>query len=1032
MTTLGELGVLIGAEIEEAGFNKAIAAIGGIEKAADSAASGASAAVGKIGAAADAAAGRYVDAQGRMRESNGRFVSAATLAAEAANNVGGSIGNLSDVAGRASASINSGLVASFASFDRTLRPLEAGIGRLGESAKTLGGNLTTYVTVPLGLLGGAALAAFGKIDSLQRGINAITLQDLAKQGVTGLDAVQEAAAVTGERVKELNEIAKAPGIGFEQAIRGDIRLRAVGISARDSAKDLQQFANAVATSGGSASDFDRVTVQLAQLSAKGKVLAQDLRPIIEAAPAVAQALQKLYGTIDSEDISKQLEKQGKSSSDFINVLTEELAKLPRVTGGFSNQLENFTQGATQNAARLGDSLNKAFNFEGLLSKASDFIDGLTTAFTSLDPATQKLIFGLAAGAAAVGPLIFGFGAIAAAIPSVVAGLEVLGLASTAALGPLGIGVAAVAAAAYLIIDNWDGLVTYFNGEGAQVFRDLADSVTDSVSVISQAFSALSTEGDGSLGGLAVASGVLRAVFLDIVVGLTSFSNTAGGAIGGVVKLLSGDLSGAAAEAQRALYGLIDPVAALFGFTKAGAPETIASFLKVAETEKAIDEAALAGALSVNELTGSLAAANGEADKGAGLLASLREQLKALKEAREAATTTKDTLAFNPQIKAIEEQIKKLEGVDKASKKAADAIAALRLELSRLTALDSFLGDAPSEMQVLERRAETLSAGLKKLVDAGVSTSSKAFQGFARDLVTTSQAFDALAGKAGGLDLKPVAVKSLVPTTIGDTLQADVARLLGDYALKPLELKVPLRLTPLEGTIGDFAKTLQQELLSISQGFAEVNGAAALFGGSFDDAGAKANVLRGALESLLSQGVSPLNPAIQDLAKQYKDYAQESATTTAATQAVKAGISDLASGISSAFSDALSGTQSIGDALLQTLLSTVGNVASELGGILLAAGLGIEALKVSLATFQGIGAIAAGIGLLAIGGIAKGAAGRLAKSGGAGASLGSTASTPSPSRNTAAQEIKIVAEFRLRGPDLVAVGRVAGYRELRTN
>nr|GFD31026.1 hypothetical protein [Tanacetum cinerariifolium] len=143
------------------------------------------------------------------------------------------------------------------------------------------------------------------MESLGKGLQAISAADLGKQGITGLAGMQLAAQQAGDRLKELEVIAKAPGIGFEQAVQGDIRLRAVGISATH--------------------EFDRVTTQLAQLSAKGKVLSQDLRPIIEAAPAVSQALLKLYGTIDSESISASLTKQGKSSQDFIAILTDELA-----------------------------------------------------------------------------------------------------------------------------------------------------------------------------------------------------------------------------------------------------------------------------------------------------------------------------------------------------------------------------------------------------------------------------------------------------------------------------------------------------------------------------------------------------------------------------------------------------------------------------------------------------------------------------------------------------------------------------------
>jgi hypothetical protein len=58
-------------------------------------------------------------------------------------------------------------------------------------------------------------------------------------------------------------------------------------------------------------------------------------------------------------------------------------------------------------------------------------------------------------------------------------------------------------------------------------------------------------------------------------------------------------------------------------------------------------------------------------------------------------------------------------------------------------------------------------------------------------VRTTQAANKLLGSVGQganqLDLKPINFKSLIPTTIGDTLAPDVARRLGDYAKQALRV-----------------------------------------------------------------------------------------------------------------------------------------------------------------------------------------------------------------------------------------------------
>ena len=406
-----------------------------------------------------------------------------------------------------------------------------GLRETGEAMKTVGTSLTTYVSAPLAALGAVAVAASAKMDGLQRGLNAISTAELARNGTTGFSAIQAATAATSERLKQLEVLAKAPGIGFEQAVQGDIRLRSVGISAAQSAKALKEFANAIATTGGGASEFDRVTTQLAQLSAKGKVLSQDLRPIIEAAPSVSQALLKLYGTIDSETISASLGKQGKSSQDFIAVLTDELAKLPRVTGGLANSLENLAQTTTQSLAKIGDGISQALNLPAITEKLSNGVEALGNSFASLSPGVKTLAVAFGGIAVATGPLLVAVGTLGAALPAISAGFSVLGISSLAALGPLLPAAAGVAAAAALIYENWAELTAYFkSGEGATLFSNLAESARSAAATIGEAFNTIRANAGNNLGSMVSASGIFRAAFRDATVGVTSALNVLGGTI----------------------------------------------------------------------------------------------------------------------------------------------------------------------------------------------------------------------------------------------------------------------------------------------------------------------------------------------------------------------------------------------------------------------------------------------------------------------------------------------------------------------
>ncbi|ALW86336.1 hypothetical protein AUC43_15335 [Hymenobacter sedentarius] len=348
-------------------------------------------------------------------------------------------------------------------FEYGIKQAEKGLGRLSSYAKETGESLSKYVTLPLSLLAGAAIKTAGDLQALEK----------------GFAAVYKGAGDVGLELKKLQEVAKLPGLGIKEAEQGSIRLQAVGFSAEEARKALMAFGNAIATTGGGKNELDRVTVQLAQLSAKGKLLAQDLRPIIEAAPAAASALQRLYGTVDSEAISASLQKQGKSAQDFITDLTGELAKLPKVTGGIKNALENLSDSGTIALAKLGDSLNKSFNLESVAERLGNTLTGMADSFSQLDPATQKTILGLGGVAAATGPVLLTVGALGQALPIAIKGFEAfasVGKLLVTSLGPVGIAIAAVTAAAVYFIATYETVEDKFN-KSAKAADDLDAQLT---------------------------------------------------------------------------------------------------------------------------------------------------------------------------------------------------------------------------------------------------------------------------------------------------------------------------------------------------------------------------------------------------------------------------------------------------------------------------------------------------------------------------------------------------------------------------
>lgn len=278
-------------------------------------------------------------------------------------------------------------------FNSELRKVEKKANRTAGQLRRVGRELSISITAPLAALSAITFKNFAQLDALTK----------------ALESIEVSAESAEQRMKDLREIARQPGLTFQEAVKGDVRLRAVGISAKQSAKILKEFGNAIARSGGAGKELNTVTVQLGQLAAKGKVFAQDLKPIIEAAPAVASALQELYGSVDSESIQKVLAERNLNSVQFVDELLDKLQELPRVQGGFKNALENSADSLFIFTSTIGKTANEIFGLDEKLNNLTFKLEEMANKFAELPVPVQKTIFGVTGIAGAIGPVVFGIG-----------------------------------------------------------------------------------------------------------------------------------------------------------------------------------------------------------------------------------------------------------------------------------------------------------------------------------------------------------------------------------------------------------------------------------------------------------------------------------------------------------------------------------------------------------------------------------------------------------------------------------------------
>jgi tape measure domain-containing protein len=322
--------------------------------------------------------------------------------------------------------LNASLVLDTAPFERSIRRMSITLDRMGKQLQNTGTALTQNLTVPIAGMGAAALKAFSDMEKLEKGLGAVM-------------GGSEAAAIELENLKEA---AKAPGLGFEEAVRGSIRLQAVGLSADEARGTLQAFGAAIAATGGTAQNLDSVQYQLTQMISKNRILQEDFGILQENVPLLGKAVENAFGTQNIELIRKT----GISAKEFTDRITEALAALPETqaaTGGLGNAFDNLQDELKFSFAELGRVVVSSVDLEGIMVKLADAVQGAVDWFKQLNPETQRTIVIIAAIVAGIGPLLIGLGSFIQLLSFSVAGIGKLAAAFTFLTGPVGLVVAAI-------------------------------------------------------------------------------------------------------------------------------------------------------------------------------------------------------------------------------------------------------------------------------------------------------------------------------------------------------------------------------------------------------------------------------------------------------------------------------------------------------------------------------------------------------------------------------------------------------------
>jgi tape measure domain-containing protein len=146
-------------------------------------------------------------------------------------------------------------------------------------------------------------------------------------------------------------------------------------------------------------ELDGVILALTQIASKGKISAEEINQIAERVPQIRQILQDAFGTADTE----ALQKRGLSSEEFLTRVTTALEKIPQVTSGAQNSIENFGDALNQVLATIGNTILPPLT--QALDAIVPYLNSFKTWFEGLPPLAKGAALAVGTFAAAFPPLL---------------------------------------------------------------------------------------------------------------------------------------------------------------------------------------------------------------------------------------------------------------------------------------------------------------------------------------------------------------------------------------------------------------------------------------------------------------------------------------------------------------------------------------------------------------------------------------------------------------------------------------------------
>ncbi len=269
----------------------------------------------------------------------------------------------------------------------------------GSRSGGFGGSLSSLSGGRLAFAGGGAVAGVGAIAAgfIAAARAGIEYRETVERLTKSFETLTGSASAATQHIKDLQEFAARTPFEFEDVARASQRFQNMGVAAKDVIPILTAVGNAVASAGGGSEQIDRASLAISQMSAKGKVSAEEMNQLAEAGVGGWRILEQQLGKTKGE-LMKMAE-QGEISADvFIAAFRRQyeaggaMQKQMETLSGATSTLKDYTKQMLgeaftplhavlrDTAVELAKISTEGFNAQrGLMAAASVFRQGFNMA-----------------------------------------------------------------------------------------------------------------------------------------------------------------------------------------------------------------------------------------------------------------------------------------------------------------------------------------------------------------------------------------------------------------------------------------------------------------------------------------------------------------------------------------------------------------------------------------------------------------------------------------------------------------------------